>query len=137
MKVLFVCKSNVGRSQIAEAFFNKFSKNYKAISAGVDANVHAGRQIKELSQKTPQCMLKEKIDISKKFSKQLTSELINQSDLVVWIAPEEKIPKYLDKHKLVLWKIKDAGGTSYQNHCEVRDKLKKLVLGLVKELDNS
>ena len=33
--VLFVCIENAGRSQIAEAFFNKYApKGYKAISAG-------------------------------------------------------------------------------------------------------
>ncbi|EQD41633.1 protein tyrosine phosphatase [mine drainage metagenome] len=35
MKVLFICKGNVGRSQMAEAFYNKFSKSGpRAISAG-------------------------------------------------------------------------------------------------------
>ena len=82
-------------------------------------------------------MLEEKIDISEKFSKQLTSELINQSNLIVWIAPEEEIPKWLNKDKLVFWKIKDPGGTSYEVHCNVRNKLKKLVLSLINELDNS
>ena len=45
MKVLFVCKSNIGRSQMAEAFFNKFSKNHKAISAGISTENHAGKMV--------------------------------------------------------------------------------------------
>ena len=33
--ILFVCVENAGRSQIAEAFFNKYApKGYKGISAG-------------------------------------------------------------------------------------------------------
>ncbi|MCL5101750.1 MAG: hypothetical protein M1544_00105 [Candidatus Marsarchaeota archaeon] len=37
MKVLFVCKANVGRSQMAEAIFNKLAKGMAvATSAGVD-----------------------------------------------------------------------------------------------------
>ena len=33
--ILYVCVENAGRSQMAEAFFNKYApKGYKAISAG-------------------------------------------------------------------------------------------------------
>lgn len=32
--VLFICKGNSGRSQIAQAFFNRLSKERKAMSAG-------------------------------------------------------------------------------------------------------
>lgn len=35
-KVLFICEGNVGRSQIAEAYFNKHSRDAVAVSAGLD-----------------------------------------------------------------------------------------------------
>lgn len=35
-KILFVCYGNVGRSQMAEAYYNHFTKSTKAISAGTD-----------------------------------------------------------------------------------------------------
>jgi len=40
--ILFVCKGNSGRSQMAEAFLNHFCKSVKALSAGVepDEKIH-------------------------------------------------------------------------------------------------
>ncbi len=136
MIVLFVCKSNIGRSQIAEAFFNKFSKNSKAISAGIDAKDYSGRTVGWLSDKVSKCMLEEGIDISGKLSKQLTGELIEQSELIIWIAPEKEIPEYLGKNKLISWNVEDAGGKTYEHWCLARDEIKKLVADLVRDLEN-
>ncbi len=36
MNVLFICRSNAERSQIAEILFNYHSKKHKAFSAGAD-----------------------------------------------------------------------------------------------------
>ena len=38
MKVLFVCKNNAERSQIAEAIFNRLSRGSSASSAGVEVD---------------------------------------------------------------------------------------------------
>ena len=47
MKILFVCKGNVGRSQMATALFNKMSK-IKASSAGTNVKEDEGQKIKEI-----------------------------------------------------------------------------------------
>ncbi len=36
MRVLFICRGNVGRSKMAEEFFNRISKNNRAVSVGSD-----------------------------------------------------------------------------------------------------
>ena len=41
MKVLFVCRGNVGRSQMAEAYYNFFTKSNMATSAGTDPTTPA------------------------------------------------------------------------------------------------
>lgn len=40
-KILFICSGNVGRSQIAEAFYNDFTESHNALSAGIDKNTPA------------------------------------------------------------------------------------------------
>ena len=51
-KVLFICVGNAARSQMAEAFFNVFSKEGRAISAGVklkeEVDPNAVRVMKEV-----------------------------------------------------------------------------------------
>ena len=46
MKVLFVCNGNVGRSQAAEAYFNRLSKKNTAISAGINTEKYGNRRLK-------------------------------------------------------------------------------------------
>ena len=121
---------------MAEAFFNNLSEYHEAISAGIDARDYSGRKIRELSEKVCRCMLEEGIDISDKLSKQLTKKLISQCELIVWIAPEE-VPEYLNKDKLILWNIEDAGGKPYEFWRQVRDEIKKLVTDLIENIEHS
>lgn len=121
---------------MAEAFFNKLSKCHEAISAGTNS-IFSGMRIEEISEKVCKCMLEKGIDISKKLSKQITKELVSSSDIVVWIAPEEKIPDYLEKGKIILWNIEDAGGKAYEVVCQVRDDVRRLVEDLIQKIENS
>ncbi len=62
MKVLFVCVANVGRSQMAEAFFNRLS-DHQATSTGSRVGHKEGQTLKERSiepeaSSTPGNMLK-------------------------------------------------------------------------------
>ena len=57
MKVLFICKANVGRSQMAEAIFNNFTMGKaSAISAGVDPGSYEGKMIEEVGPNVAACM---------------------------------------------------------------------------------
>lgn len=66
MKVLFICRANIGRSQIAKALFDKINKE-KSESAG--SKVNEERQKMKLgevvgAENVNECMKKEGIDIS-------------------------------------------------------------------------
>ncbi|MBI2045321.1 hypothetical protein HYT23_04655 [Candidatus Pacearchaeota archaeon] len=47
MKILFVCKGNVGRSQIAEALFSKYSQ-HQVMSAGTKVFESENQKLKEI-----------------------------------------------------------------------------------------
>ena len=69
MNILFICKANAGRSQMANAFFNKLSKKNKSISAGALVNEKEGESLPEFVLK---CMEEEGYDLSNEVRKQLT-----------------------------------------------------------------
>ena len=67
--VLFVCIENTFRSQIAEAYFNKYAPDgWKAISAGV-------KPADSVNPNAVRLMLEEGIDISHKKPQLLTKEI--------------------------------------------------------------
>lgn len=128
MKVLFLCSSNVFRSQIAEAFFNKYSKNSRAESAAL---------IKPQNKMHPfviKAMKEENIDISKNKSKKVTDKMIDSADLIVLLNPDLK--QYFNKNKKTLiWDIPDIVAKETDEHLYPEFiKTRNLIKGKIKEL---
>lgn len=136
MKILFVCRHNVGRSQMAMEFFNKLLKKHKADSCGTHVENDHGKTLAEHTN-VVNCMKELAIDISKNKRKQLTKELADKFDKIVVITEKENCPDYLLKSKKsVFWKVEDGKGKDYAFTCKMRDQVKALVGKLVKEIDN-
>ena len=136
-KVLFICKGNVGRSQMAEAIFNSLASN-KAIatSAGVDPGSYEGKRIAVVGPNVIACMKDIKLDVSDKVSKKLTKDMSSRADIVVSMVSKEMLPPYLQSSaKLVLWDIKDPKFMDYAGHVAIRDQIYEKVKKLVKELN--
>jgi hypothetical protein len=50
----------------------------------------------------------------------------------------DDIPDYIKKSgKVTYWSVPDAGGTSYEFHCKVRDDIRKRVEKLVEEMEKA
>ena len=136
MRVLFVCRGNVGRSQMAEAFFRNLSK-HPASSAGTHALVGGveGLALGNVSRKVVDCMAELGFDVSGNRIDQLTPEMVEKADLVIVITRKEDWPGYLrESKKVTFWDVEDAVNTSHEFHCRVRDQIKRLVEKLVKEI---
>jgi len=133
MKILFICKSHAGRSQMATAFFNKLSKKHFAFGAGTLVGKSEGTKIPAL---VIASMAEERFDLSHKTRNQLTPEMVNQADKIIITDEKENLPDYLiHSSKNVFWNVPDAVGTSLEFHNQIRDQLKELVKNLIKELD--
>ena len=135
MRVLFVCKANAGRSQVAEAFLRKGNGNFEVRSAGtlhadlgelVGENRYTGNVIR--------CMDRHGIDIRKKVRKGLTREMVGEADIIVSMVPEGSLPEYIDRKRLVLWDVEDPKGMSLEDTEKVVRKIKRLVDGLARQL---
>lgn len=110
MKVLFVCRSNGARSQMAEAFFHRYVGTAK--SAGIDVlkTLHLGASP---GLKTIEIMRDNfKIDISKKKRRQVTRKMLQDADrIVILVTPLERkiLPAYFKtfKTKIIFWNVRD------------------------------
>lgn len=118
MRVLFICGGNVGRSQIAEAFFNHYSKKHKARScAGYDFKQ------KVLSEKNTSIMKKEYgIDMSKQKPKPFSKKMVEQSDKIIILCNQSECPLIPHADH---WSIPKMG--------ELKIKERKKVIGLIQQ----
>ena len=130
--ILFVCVENAGRSQMAEGFFKKYAPDgFKTLSAGTKP----GYQLNPI---VVEAMKKVGIDISKQKSKELTDEMIRDSDNVVNMGCMDKnfcptiwIPKVIE------WDLEDPKGKSIEKVREIRDEIEKRVKEIVAEITDT
>ena len=138
MDVLFICKSNFGRSQIAEAIFNSISQKHKATSAGTEKGRVTGHKLKDFPEHSNLfvCMDEIGLDIKENTAKSLTPKIVKDADKIIVMAEKETWPDYLKKsNKITFWEIEDVCGQSLDKFRKVRDQIKSLVEDLVKETE--
>lgn len=130
--VLFVCVENAGRSQMAEGFFNKSPpKGYKAISAGT-------KPVSQLNPLAVDAMYEIGIDISRQASKDITEDMIRNSDVRVNMGcmKKESCPT-LFLHNVLDWNIEDPKGKPIEKVREIRDEIKQRVKELVTSIESN
>jgi len=135
MKILFLCRGNIGRSQIAEAFYNSLTHSKNAISAGTIVR-HPGKTVEESDKDglVVRCMREGGIDISQKVRKKVTVEMTKDVDNIIVMAELETVPEFIKKNKKsIFWEIKDPQGESYSMYCNARDEIKRRVKALIKQ----
>ncbi len=137
MKVLFVCWGNSGRSQFAEAFFEKLSSRHQVKSAGTNADErtkHFGTD--HVPDIVADVMNEVGVDMSAKRRKQLTKEMADEADIIIGIIDTQFLPDYILKSpKFRHWDIPDPKGTDAAFHRKVRDQVKKEVEKLAREIE--
>ena len=129
-KVLFICVHNSGRSQMAEAFFNRMAEGKAtAISAGVEP----GSGINPV---VAQAMKEVGIDISQKMPKLLTQEMIDSSDLAITMGcmdEAQACPAVFVPSED--WGLTDPHGKPIEEVRPIRDEIRGRVEALLKRLE--
>ncbi len=122
MNVLFVCKFNVFRSQVAEAYLKKINKRVNVKSVGVIREVKGFPKVGKIA-KTKGLKLKGK-------SEGLNTKVIKWADVIVIVA--DNVPKGIfTKKKVLVWKVKDV----YPKECNEVKKRMKIIKQIMKKVD--
>jgi arsenate reductase (thioredoxin) len=137
-KVLFVCIHNSARSQMAEAYFNKYT-NGKHISesAGITAGV--------LNKYVVEVMKEDGIDISNNLTKEVF-DLYKKGKIyshIISVCEEttQKCPIFPGITKRISWSIEDPSGLigsekeKIEKTREIRDKIKNKVIEIIEEIE--
>ena len=114
---------------MTEGFLKKYApKGFKTLSAGTSP-------VSQINPLVVEAMKEVGIDISKQKSKELTDEMIRESDNVVNMGCMDKnfcptmwLPKVIE------WNLEDPKGKSIKEVREIRDEIEKRVKEIVAEI---
>ena len=135
--VLFVCKYNVGRSQMAAGLFNKYATDGHADSAGtqVDApgeTIADRASYVDAANNVIDVMKEEGVDISQCVRTQISKEMMPNYEKIIVMAEPETIPSWLsDAEGYEYWEIADPRGKGYEETKITRDLIKDKVIEFI------
>lgn len=125
--VLFVCVENSFRSQIAEAYFNKYApEGWIAVSAGLTP-------AKIVHPNAVKLMLEEGIDISRKKPQPLTKEIQEKANIAIIVCSGSQCPLVFAKH-IEEWNIPDPAKMPLNEARKIRNTIKKRVFDLIEKI---
>lgn len=135
-EILFVCSGNVGRSQMAEGYYNYLTQTHDATSAGVDPNTPA--KYPQLPNYICEIMAEEGIDVSHQHVKLITEHMIREAQEVFAMCPRESCPDYLaQSDKVTYWQIEDPFETDNDNSRKIRNQIKEKIQFMLGTLKNN
>ena len=125
--VLFVCVHNAGRSQMAAGFLQHLAGDrINVLSAGSEP-------ADNLNPVAVQAMAEEGIDINAATPRILTTEAVQESDVVITMGCGDACPYYPGK-RYEDWKLDDPAGQGIDQVRPIRDDIKDRVQALIGDL---
>lgn len=128
--VVFVCVHNSGRSQMAEAFFNRMAQSKaRAFSAGTQPGDSINPVVVEAMKETD-------IDISGHKPKMLTLEMVEQADRMITMGCGAEAGALCPASFIETedWALEDPKGKSLEQVRKIRDDIKERISKLIKEI---
>ena len=126
-EVLFVCVHNAGRSQMAAALLDHHAAGRVRVrSAG-------STPADEINPAVVTAMAELGLDLSKEVPKPLTTEAVEESDVVVTMGCGDACPVFPGK-RYIDWELPDPAGKAIEEIRRIRDEIDRRVRLLLTEL---
>jgi arsenate reductase len=126
--VLFLCRHNAARSQIAEGYMKALSKaNINVLSAGTTPK-------DSINPWVIAAMAEDGIDISNYVPSVLNEESIKAADIVITMGCGDVCPKY-EKKRYEDWALVNPVGQTIETIRPIRDEIKTRIENLLFELE--
>jgi arsenate reductase len=113
MNVLFVCKQNAGRSQIAQALYER--RGGTARSAGTTPGMHVHPEVAELMP-----------ELTDRVPKQLDTADAEWADIVVTMGCGDACP-VIPGRRYIDWDLQDPVGQDAETVRKIRDEIERRV----------
>ena len=128
VSVLFVCRNNSIRSQMAESILNSlYSEIYMAFSGGTDPT--------NISENTIKVLKEMEIDISNKKSKSIELFKNIEFDHVITVCEDDKCPYFPNANNYIHKTFKDPKNSNESDNInsfrKVRDEIKRWIIEII------
>jgi arsenate reductase len=121
--IVFACVHNAGRSQMAAAFFNQLADGRaRAVSAGTNPGTRVHSEVVDAMQEVG-------IDLSAAVPQKLTTELASGANMLITMGCGDECP-YIPGLQRDDWPLDDPKGRSLDDIREIRDEIRRRVVGL-------
>jgi arsenate reductase (thioredoxin) len=128
--VLFVCTHNAGRSQMAQALFDRTADGrHAAGSAGTAPADQVHPEVIEVMRELG-------IDLADRRPQLLTRELAREADVVVTMGCGDQCP-FIPGKRYIDWELEDPKGRPIEEVRATRDAIADRVAKLLTELDST
>lgn len=126
--VLYVCVHNAGRSQMAAAYTMRLS------GGAVEVRSAGSEPADQVNPSAVEAMLEEGIDMSAEQPKVLTTEAVQDSDVVITMGCGDTCPVFPGK-RYEDWVLEDPAGKGVESVRPIRDEIRRRVVELLESLD--
>jgi arsenate reductase (thioredoxin) len=126
--VLYVCVHNAGRSQMAAAYTTHLS------GGAVEVRSAGSAPADQVNPAAVEAMLEEGIDMSAAQPKILTTEAVQESDVVITMGCGDTCPIFPGK-RYEDWVLDDPAGKGVDSVRPIRDEIRGRVVALLESLD--
>lgn len=126
-RVLFVCVHNAGRSQMAAGYLTHLSEGR------IDVFSAGSAPAESLNPVAVEAIAEEHIDITSAVPKLLTTNAVQEADVVITMGCGDTCPIFPGK-RYEDWELQDPAGKPLDEVREIRDDIKHRVTTLINEL---
>jgi protein-tyrosine-phosphatase len=125
--VLFVCVHNAGRSQMAAGYLRHLGgERAEVLSAG-------SMPADQINPAVVEAMLEEGIDIRAEVPKVLTTDAVQESDVVITMGCGDVCPVFPGK-RYEDWQLEDPAGQGIEAIRPIRNEIRQRIEGLLSQL---
>ena len=125
--VLFVCVHNAGRSQMAAGYLRHLGgERVEVLSAG-------SMPADQINPAVVDVMLEEGIDIRAEVPKILTTDAVQESDVVITMGCGDVCPVYPGK-RYEDWQLEDPAGQGLEAIRPIRNEIRQRIEGLLSQI---
>jgi arsenate reductase len=130
MTVLFLCRQNAGRSQMAQAFFERLAPGHTAISGGSSPAAAVHPIVVDVMREVG-------IDLSGRVPKKIDPATLASADIVVSMGCDDPAVCDYPGRKVEDWAIEDPGAKPIDEVRRIRDQLRERVDALVRRIESA